>query len=229
MWYRKPPHRTQSIALSRPIIKEFTAQQTATARRALPNCPCACAYALVAICPVWIHPAAAAPPQCPCLALCPARPEQPSGASPAAADRKNGRCRLRQPLAAPAGPLGRLAAARCLPRPQAVRSTCDRNHHPHHTPGRASAPPKHTRRQNLGQTGRCRAAEGRRKRGGKVGKKTQTGSPGRPRHAPHRLGASAGPPGHRTKPPAASQLSVSASARPSLPTSQPSHPPPMPA
>ena len=49
MWYRKPPHRTQSIALSRPIIKEFTAQQTATARRALPNCPCACAYALVAV------------------------------------------------------------------------------------------------------------------------------------------------------------------------------------
>ena len=39
------------------------------------------------------HPAAAAPPQSSCLALRPGRPEQPSSASRAAADRKNGRCR----------------------------------------------------------------------------------------------------------------------------------------
>ncbi len=50
-----------------------------------------------------------------------------------------------------------------------------------------------------------------------MGGKAKTDTPERPRHAPHRLEASSGPPGHRTKPPAASQLSVSSSARPSLP------------
>ena len=50
-----------------------------------------------------------------------------------------------------------------------------------------------------------------------MGEKTETDTPERPRHAPHRLEASSGPPSHRSKPPAASQLSVSSSARPSLP------------